>query len=159
MNSSSVYTLQSVRLQWTLQQAAYIIDNYLIGTAGGIVVHFNLLFSILLLNKQLKHRIYNYFWCRTICNLIVCLLASGYVTNCNTCLEVVYWHVAYKWFVIGVNLRVAGLAPFNCDIYLLLNRFCEIIKNNSFFTKMSKKVNLFICFFSSTCLSIPFYLS
>ena len=142
MNLSSVYTLQSVRLQWTLQQAAYIIDNYLIGTAGGGGVHFNLLFSILLLNKQLKHRIYNYFWCRTICNLIVCLLASGYVTNCNTCLEVVYWHVAYKWFVIWVNLRVAGLAPF---IYSWIG-FVKLLKIIPFLLKCPKR---WICLFVS----------
>ncbi len=137
----------------------FIIDTYLSRIAGGAGVLLNLLFAIMLLHKDLKHKIYDFFWCRCICNFMVCLLAVGYVSNCFSCLYESYWSAIYGWFIFATNLRVFSFASFVSDIFLVLNRFCEITKKDFFLAKMTKKLNLLICFLFPLTLSVPSYLA
>jgi len=156
MNSTA--NISQTEFEW-VSVAASIIDNYLIRITGGIGVLINLFFAILLFRKNSsnKHSIYSFFWCRTIFNLIVCVLTAGYISNCTSCLNDSYWLAFYRWFVITINLRVSLLATFICDLFLVFNRFCQIKKSFLFFTKMSKKLNFFICFILSVGVSIPSY--
>jgi len=138
---------------------SFIIDRYLSRITGGLGVLLNFLFAIMLLHKDLKHKIYDFYWCRCICNLMVSLLVTGYVTNCFSCSYESYWSAIYGWYILTMNLRVFSLSSFISDIFLVLNRFCEITKKDFFLAKMTKKLNLLICFLFPLTLSVPSYLA
>jgi len=154
MNSTTSTT--GVDLQWAIDLTE-IINNYVIRITGGVCTLANLLFAVLLLNKNLKHKIYDFFWCRSICNLSVCLLAAGYVGNCYDCESESYWFLFYQWYINFIGIRILSMSCFIADIFLIVNRYLQIIRKQNFFSKMSKTLTLFICFSLPISLCVPFY--
>jgi len=154
MNSTANST--SLDLQWAIDLTE-IINNYVIRITGGVGALANLLFVVLLLNKNLKHKIYDFFWCRSICNLLVCVLAAGYVSNCYDCESESYWFLFYQWHINFIGIRILSLSCFISDIFLIVNRYLQIIRKQNFFSKMSKTLTLFICFSLPILVCVPFY--
>ena len=74
MNSSD-YTDLATEHHWA-DHATDIIENYFIRLVGAIGVVFNIFFAVILLNKSLKHKIYNFLWCRAVCYLTLCFLKT-----------------------------------------------------------------------------------
>jgi hypothetical protein len=154
MNSTANTT--GVDLQWAIDLTE-IISNYVIRITGGAGILVNLLLAILLLNKRLKHKIYDYFWCRSICSLSVCILSAGYVGNCYNCVSDSYWFLFYQWYINFIGIRMFSLSCFISDIFLIVNRYLQITRKQNFFSKMSKTLTLFICFILPISLCVPFY--
>ncbi len=143
---------------WT-EQATDIVESYLIRIVGAIGVVFNVFFAVMLLNRSLKHKIYNFLWCRAVCNLSVCLLSAGFVKKCFVCEYDSYEFLFYQYYISTINSRVFSLASLISDLLLILNRFLEIVKKKSFLSKMSKLLDLLICFSVPILISLPVYFS
>lgn len=140
---------------WT-ETATDIIEAYLIRIVGAIGVCFNIFLAVILLNKRLKHNIYN---CRAVCSLSVSLLGLGFVRKCFVCENGNNWLAFYSFYISVITLRQCMLASLISDLFLISNRFLEIIKKKTFLSKMSKSLNLLVCFLFSVLISLPVYFS
>jgi len=63
------------------------------------------------------------------------------------------WLAYYSWST-QINIRILLLASYISDILLILNRYFEIAQKATFLSRLSKKLNLLICFAASF---IPFF--
>ncbi len=151
-------TRQDNEYHWT-EYTTDIVESYLIRIVGAIGVVFNVFFAVILLNRSLKHKIYNFLWCRAVCNLSVCILSAGFVKKCFVCEYDSYEFLFYQYYISTINSRVFSLASLMSDLFLILNRFLEIVKKKSFLFKMSKLLNLLICFSVPILISLPVYFS
>jgi len=140
---------------WAVQ-GTFILDIYVNRALGGLGVLVNLFFVILLSHRTLKHKIYDFLWCRQFINLIACLPLAASNGFCFTCDFNSAWLIYYTWFN-GVTIRAFSLASFISDILLISNRFFEIIKKTTFLKRLSKTLNLFICFSFSLIIFLPCY--
>ncbi len=136
---------------WVVQ-GSYILDNIVSRSIGCIGILVNLFFVIILSHRTLRHKIYDFLWCRQFTSLLTCLsvvASNGFCFGCDYESE----RLAYYSWYIALTIRVFSLASFISDILLIFNRYFEVCQKNTFLRRLSKKVNLFISF------SIPFILS
>ncbi len=98
----------------------------------------------LLSHKNMIHPMYAFLWCRTFCNLIVCLFACGWVHPLAIDEPDTYANKFYMLYVIAIPTRIAFFASAISDIILILNRFFIITERNVL--NISKKTNLSICY-------------
>ena len=111
----------------------------------------NLCSAAVLLNAKLKHSFYDFLFCRTICNLLVCLFGIFYSDLvCEKECTDSFVHLNIHWFGLIFPKRVALLASFNSDILIILNRMLTVYdrKDYRFILKMPKWVSIFFCFYS-----------
>ncbi len=158
MNLSNTTEL-NIEYEWAIV-GNYILENYIIRAIGGIGIVFNALYAKILLNKSLKHKIYDFFLCRVICNVIVCIFVAGNVERCFECESDSYWFLFYQYFINGIGIKIVSFASFISDIFLILNRYLEISKKNILFWKqMSKKLTLLLCFSLPILVAVPAFFS
>jgi hypothetical protein len=137
-------------------QGALIINQYIIRITGGVGVLVNLFFVVLLCHTSLRHNIYKFLWCRQFINLVACFqiaTSNGFCSGCSFDSE---WMAYYSW-CSQVTIRVFLLASFISDILLILNRYFEIVQTPTFLSRLSKKLNLLICFAISFIVISPGY--
>jgi len=133
---------------WAVQ-GIYILDSIVSRSIGGVGILVNLFFVLTLSHRTLRHKIYDFLWCRQFTNLLTCLsvaASNGFCFDCDYNSE---WLAYYIWY-ISIAIRVSSLASFISDILLILNRYFEVCQKTIFLGRLSKKMNIFICF------SIPF---
>jgi len=140
---------------WAVQ-GTLILDIYVNRVLGGLGVLVNLFFVILLSHRTLKHKIYDYLWCRQFTSLIACLPLAVYNGLCFSCDFNSEW-LAYFTFFDAVTIRAFSLASFISDILLISNRFFEIIRKTTFLKRLSKTLILLISFSFSLIVISPCY--
>ncbi len=155
MNLSDFERLEVI---W-IDRASDFINNYVIRIVGCLGILFNFFFAVMLTHKSLRHKIYDFFWCRVICNLISSMFAAGYLEKCFVCDYETFWFIFYQYYINSIGLRVVSFASLAAEILLILNRFSVIIKKDKFLTQMSKKTILFLCFSIPLLSSVPGYFS
>ncbi len=159
MNSSTNSSQLAVEYMW-MNIATYIINNYLIRVVCCLGIVFNFFFAFILRNKKLTHRIYNFFWCRAVCNFLVCVLgAANKYYICFDCEISSYWLLFYTVYLNTIPIRIACYFTQICDLMLILNRFFQIMNKKNFLTEMSKKSILLMCVLAPIVISVPFYFS
>ena len=132
-------------IQYWAIDVTYILETYVIRVAGGIGVLLNALYFKILLDKRLKHKIYDFFLCRVLCSAIVCLFGVGNISKCFTCESDSYWFLIYQYYISGIGIRMALFASLISDIFLILNRYLQMTKRNSpFWKQISKKLIMFL---------------
>jgi len=140
---------------WAVQ-GTYILDNIVSRSIGGIGILVNFCFVIILSNRTLRHKIYDFLWCRQFTSLFTCLsvaVSYGFCFGCDYDSE---WLAYYTWYC-GLTVRACSLASFISDILLIFNRYFEVCRKTSFLGRLSKKLNLFICFSIPFVFSLPSY--
>lgn len=147
---------------YALDSVAYILGYYVITivSAIGIVVN---IFTLKVLNSPtLKHSIYNYFWCRSFCDLLVCLVGVTYLYNsCVNCEELHYLKYSvqfYRYYFLFLPMRILFLASSFAEIFLLLNRCFILFNIENALTHMTKLTLLSVSSsFSFLILLPPFF--
>jgi len=152
-------TTESNIQHWAID-VTYILETYVIRVAGGIGIIFNALFFKILLDKSLKHKIYDFFFCRVLCGAIVCLFGVGNISKCFTCESDSYWFLMYQYYIYGIFIRIAFFGSLVLDIYIILYRYLEMTNRNSpFWKKMSKKLIMLLCFLLPILAASPAFLA
>ncbi len=140
---------------WAVQTTIFIYI-YVNRSVGLIGILGNLMFLIILTNKKLKHKIYDFLLVRQITHIIFCVVITMFIDNCFDCQRESTWFTYYAWF-ISCTVRTSLLAAFISDIILSLNRYSDINRQRNFLINLSKRKNLLICLFLPLILSIPTY--
>ena len=140
---------------WAVQ-GTYIFDNIVSKSIGGIGILVNLFSVIILSHRTLRHKIYDFLWCRQFTSLLTCLSVAASYGFCFECDYDSEWMAYYTWYMI-VAIRVFSLASFISDILLIFNRYFEISRKTNFLGSLSKKFNLFICFSIPLVFCLPGY--
>ncbi len=153
MNSTNISLSYHDQNSWP-KEATEIINSYVNRTIGAIGIFVNFAFVILLCHKSLNHKVYDFIWCRTFFNLVSCLMAATFFSNCIVCSYESEWILYYIWYH-HILLRSISLAQFICDILMIYNRYSEIRKKRNCLSKMSKKSNIIICCLYSFIFSLP----
>ncbi len=134
----------------------FVLDRYINRAVGCFGILVNLLFVILLSDKKLKHKIYDFFWCRQFTSLIACLPIAASNGNCFDCEQKFEWLAYFYWFT-SLTIRAFSLASFISDIFLISTRYFDMIRKETFLNHLSKKFNIFICLFTVFIISSPAY--
>ena len=119
-----------------IDQAVFIVDNYLIRIVGGFGVLFNLFFAIVIRHKSLKNKLHDLFWCRAAVNFSLSILVVGQLGNCFTCEFSSYELVFYQFHICALGIRSLKLSSLLSDLHLITNRFLEIIRKKNFIQKI-----------------------
>jgi len=75
---------------------------------------------------------------------------------CFACKYDSEWLAYYSWYTQTI-VRTFLLSSLISDLLLIYTRYFEIIKKRTYLRRLSKKLNLFICFSISSALSLPSY--
>jgi len=124
---------------------------------GFLGVILNLLGILMMLNKTLIHPMYNFTWCRTFCNWLVCFLGCGWVQTLDYDQPGGFYQRAYGLYVFGIFIRIAFFASSISDLILILNRYFVITEQRVWLLEISKLTNLTICYVFSVSLYVPLY--
>ncbi len=156
MNNTNSTEL-NIQDEWA-KEGAQILASYVVRAVGGFGIVLNAFYAKILFDKSLKHKIYDFFLCRVLCNGIVCLFVAGYIQMCFECESYSYWFIFYEIYINANGIRVVSFASLLSDIFLILNRYLEITKKNIvFWNRMSKKCLIFLCFFLPFLATVPAY--
>ena len=98
-----------------------IIRDYFSRKVSGLGIFLNLIFLVILLNKKLKNSIYNFFWSRSFCNLIVCIFGLAYMDPLKQKVERPLYLLIHQVYIIGFTIRIVLLASTMTDCLLILN--------------------------------------
>ncbi len=128
----------NIQDKWAIE-GAHILASYVVRAVGGIGIVLNAFYAKLFFDKSLKHKIYDFFLCRVLCNAIVCLFVAGYVEICFECESYSYWYIFYEIYINANSIRVVSFASLISDIFLILNRYLEITKKILYFGKGCQK--------------------
>ncbi len=140
-----------------LDQITLILLNYLGRVISGFGILLNTFFLFLLLKKCFKNQIYNYFWSRAFCNLIASIFGVIFVQFPLELMTYEKYTLIHQLYISGFGTRAVLMASSVSDILLIVNRYYSMTeRRNSFFAKISKKTNLFLCYFIGITLFIPF---
>lgn len=142
-----------------LSLATTILESYLIRITSALGVLVNVFGVVILSNKKLTHKFYNYFWCRSVCNLLVCLVGAGYIRNDGPSLKRSYVHLYYAWYIINLPLRIVFNASAFSDLFLIMNRYFLINGKKNMFSQLSKARNMILCFIVPVPISVLAYCS
>jgi len=141
-----------------LDQTKFFLLNYLGRVIYGFGILLNAFFLFLLLKKCFKNPIYNYFWSRAFCNLMASIFGVIYVQFPTELMVYEKYSLIHHFYISGSTTRAVFLASSVSDILLIVNRYYSMTeKRNSFFAKISKKANLFLCYFIGFTVVLPFY--
>ncbi len=79
----------------------------------------------------------------------------------NQCIDCTHSNnfAAYTIFTIAVTYRVTTLSSLVTDLLLILYRYLEIVKKKTFLSRLSKILNILICYSVSFLLLFPVYFS
>ncbi len=138
---------------WAVQ-GTYILDNMFSRTIAGIGILVNLCFVILLSHRALRHKIYDFLWCRQLISLLTCLSIAASYGFCFDCHYDSEWLAYYTWYT-ALTVRVSSLASFISDLLLIFNRYFEVCRKTTFLGRLSKNLNLFICVSISFIICLP----
>ncbi len=155
--NNSVQAVESGLLYQYLDQIRFILENYVNRAISGTGILLNLFFLCTLLNKKLKHKIYNFFWARSFCNLVVCIFGLTFFNFASEFEPLPLYMMIFRLYINGPTIRAAFLASTISDILLILNRHYCLDKKVNCFTEMAKKLNIFICYAVSISFMFPFY--
>jgi len=86
--------------------------------------------------------------------MIACLQIAASNAFCFSCSFASEWLAYYSWFS-QMSIRILLLASFISDILLIVNRYLEIVQKATFLGRLSKKLNLLICFSISLVAFLP----
>jgi hypothetical protein len=142
---------------WAVQ-GTYILDNIVSRSIGGIGILVNLFFVIILSHRNLRHKVYDFLWCRQFTSLLTCLsvaASNGFCFDCEYDSE----RLAYYSLYIALAIRGLSLASFISDLLLIFNRYFKICRKTTFLGRISKKWNLFICYSFSFIACLPAFLA
>ncbi len=151
--NASNNTLIAPVYHWAVQ-GTYIFDNFVSKSIGGIGILINICFVIILSHRTLRHKIYDFLWCRQFTNLLTCLSVAASYGFCFGCEYDSEWLPYYSWYIV-IAIRAFSLASFISDILLMFNRYFEVCQKTTFLGRLSKKFNLFICFSISFTIFVP----
>jgi hypothetical protein len=138
---------------WAVQ-GTYILDNIVSRSIGGIGILVNLFFVIIISHRTLRHKIYDFLWCRQFTNLLTCLSVAASYGFCFGCEYDSEWLPYYTWYIV-IAIRGLLLASFISDILLMSNRYFEVCQKATFLRRLSKKLNLFSCLSFSFIICVP----
>jgi hypothetical protein len=138
---------------WAVQ-GSYILDNIVNRSIGGIGILVNLCFVIILSHRTLRHKIYDFLWCRQFTSLLTCLSIAASYGFCNDCEYGSEWLAYYAWY-IALTIRGFSLASLISDILLIFDRYFEVCQKSNFLRRLSKSRNIFFCFSISFILLVP----
>jgi hypothetical protein len=152
MNATSITT--SAQSATYSESVSYL--NRLIGFTG---VFLNLFSLIIMSNKTLLHPLYNFFFCRQFCSLIVCALGCGWVDPLEFDVRrpSTYSRKFYAYFIFAIPFRLALTSSAISDLILILNRYCIVTDRKVFLINISKLANLTFCFAFPLCLYVPYF--
>ncbi len=139
-------------------QGIYILDNIVSRSIGGIGILVNLCFVIILNHRTLRHKIYDFLWCRQFTSLLTCLSVAASYGFCFDC-EYDSERLAYYSLYIALAIRGLSLASFISDLLLIFNRYFKICRKTTSLGRISKKCNLFICYSFSFIVCLPAFLA
>lgn len=116
-----------------------IIDWIHIISFIGSILNFGIIINLIFANTFYKS--FNFIRCRSICNLLVCILGNFFVTlperDCVGDYATIYRYM----YMFNRPLRIALFASIVSDILLILNRKASLYEENeSVFYTLSKKV-------------------
>ncbi len=131
-----------------------ILNNYISRTIGVVGILLNFSFVVLLRHQSLQHKVYDFMWTKTMCNLVACLMAAGYLDICFDCTFEYEWMAYYSWYN-RVAARASSLSVFISEIFLIYNRYSEIKKKKFFWIKFSKELNFLICILVGFLIMLP----
>ncbi len=159
--SASIKTAEILTdLEFTLRGLAFIMENYIVRVISGIGILLNILSLIVIIDKRFKHSNYSHLWCRTFCNLIVCIFGVFYLNFNSMASEQSYEYLFVSLYVINIPMRTSFLASAFSEITLILNRLLVIKKKKkTFFASIPKVANLTFCYMLPICGSMPAYMS
>ena len=103
-----------------------IIRDYFSRVVSGLGIILNLIFLVILLNKKLKNSIYNFFWSRSFCNLIVCIFGLAYMDFPDVREKRPLYILIHQVYITGFTMRLALLASVLTDCFLILNRLFNL---------------------------------
>ena len=156
-------TNEALMASFIFDSIAYIIGYYMITAISAIGLVINTFTLKVLSSPKLKHSIYNYFWCRSFCDLLVCAIGVTYLynscVNCEELNKLTYSFQFYRYYFLFLPMRILFLASSLAEIYLLLNR-CLILYNiENILSHVTKLTLLSIFFSSSFIVLLPPYFS
>ncbi|MFT4802063.1 MAG: hypothetical protein ACI93N_001838 [Flavobacteriaceae bacterium] len=135
-----------------------LLETYINRVICGIGIILNLFFLCVLYKPKIIYKISSYLWCRTFCNLIVCILGVAFTD---------YYHeekrigslafFEHEVFIIATLIRIAFMASILSDILVILNKFLMLLNMKSFWADLNKIMNLVICYGIGITLFVPLY--
>jgi len=125
--------------------------------ASSVGVILNLLGLKIMLNPRLIHRLYNFIWSRTFCNLLVCFLGSILVDPIEFYKPKTYYQNFFGLYFVIIVGRMVMTSSSISDVILILNRFYVIDDKPARLSEISKLTNLSICLGFSVILYLPMY--
>ena len=143
-----------------LRQAINVVRFYIIPTIAGIGLITNVSFLIVLLNKRLKHRIYQDLWIKTFCDLIVCISSLGYINiGCRFCKKenIEYWKAVYDVRILYSAIIISATASTYAEIYLIINRCINLFKPSSKILHFKKVYIISVFYFFAIASALPTY--
>lgn len=139
----------------SISKTTEIFEVYINKVTSAIGVPLNIFYLVVLSNKELKHSIYNHLWCRVLCNLLVCLFGIAYTHVASIDCETSLFLLIVQWYINAIPLRISICASVYSDCILMLNRCFVLDKKINIFTRISRKVNLSVCYLIPICFSLP----
>lgn len=156
------------------------ITNYGIPVVSAIGTLLQLTTITIFSSSWFEHKFYDFLTCRSICNLIVCLIGIFNKQVPGEYQKTEYLPLLVKIYLLHIPMRIAYLASAISDNLLILNRLATLYAwKTSIFNRLSKKVrnqsiefktiiisktlfssfkaNVFICFALSIVAVAPFY--
>jgi hypothetical protein len=129
---------------YRLYQITNFTDQYVNLVVSIVGTIFNSFSLTVLLDRDLKHNFYDFFRCRCVSNLVVCLIgiAYGVYGGLKLCRSD-YMDMAVSLYALLIPIRITIFASAICDNLLILNRLVNLHdKKGSIFFKLSKKVTI-----------------
>jgi len=83
MNQSNTTELR-IDYEWALK-VTYVLETYVIRLVGASGLLLNAFSVKVLLDRSLRHKIYDFMLCRVLCSVVLCLFVAGYVEKCYKC--------------------------------------------------------------------------
>ncbi len=154
MNTTKNFS-ENHRYLWA-SQASSFIDNYVTRSVAFNGVFINIFLVILLSHRTLQHKLYDFMFCRVICNLLALIFVAINIDLCMRCEYKNEW-TAYYSLYHNVLLRLMTFSTFISDIFFITKRYYELTKEINFLSLLSKKLNLLISILFPVSLSIPLY--
>jgi len=138
-----------------INSITYILHEYIDRVMSGIGILINGFSLVILSNKKLKHDIYNFFFCRALFNIILCLTIAGSIDWIYLNQEGTYYLIAYQFYISYICFKVILMSTSISDLFLVIERYFVITKKKNSFIKLPKMLNLFFCLLFPICIYTP----
>lgn len=154
MNSTSIPEFSGYQLIAKLEEIGF---KYVGRSIGGLGVIINLFFLFVYSNKTLRN-LYSFQWCHCFTNMVVCLFASLVLETIKQNTDTNTYELIIVNFIINLPFRMALTASVFSDVLRVINRYSDLIKKETFLSKLSKLANLAICFGLGVAVFLPTYI-